>query len=117
MERAKTIASGQAAPLAADVLSLAGLVDRIGRSLNRLDGAADTTFADSSHTALAALSAQLHRGVETVARLQGLGAKTAEPERPTFSISINLPPVVLASARGVEIPGTSVPDFGARRPL
>jgi hypothetical protein len=89
-DRARAIASGQAVATVDDIVTLSGLVDRIGRSLGRLDNAADVAASDGSHTALAALSAQLHRGIEVVAKLQGL-ADMAEPERSKFSVIINLP--------------------------
>ena len=90
-QRAQAIATGQIVPSHPDILSLSGLVDRLGRSLDRLDGAADDASADGSHAALAALSAQLHRGIEVVARMQG-GGDTDVPEKPRFSIQIVLSP-------------------------
>lgn len=89
-ERARAIASGQVVATMEDIVTLSGLVDRIGRSLERLDNAADVAASDGSHTALAALSAQLHRGIEVVARLQGM-ADIAEAGGPKFSVVINLP--------------------------
>jgi hypothetical protein len=84
--RAKEIAAG-GAPTAADVLSLSSLLERLGRSLERLEGAADHAAADNLHTSLAAVSGQLHRGIETAAKIQGLGAEQAS-EGPRFSIII-----------------------------
>lgn len=90
VKRAKAIVAGEVDPTADDILSLSGLVNRIDRSLARLDGAAEDAFDTKSHAALAALSAQLHRGIEVVAKMQGLGDQ--EPERAPYSITINLGP-------------------------
>ena len=89
--RIQAIATGQIVPSHLDIISLSGLVERLGRSLDRLDGAADDASSEGSHAALAALSAQLHRGIEVVARMQGLG-DDPEPEKPRFSINIVLTP-------------------------
>ncbi|MFM5913433.1 MAG: hypothetical protein ACKOPR_01615, partial [Chakrabartia godavariana] len=55
VERAKAIASGQT-PSADEVLTLTGLLDRLSRSLNRLEAAADEAVTDKMHSALAAVS-------------------------------------------------------------
>lgn len=88
--RAKAIAAG-ATPTVEDVLSLMALLDRLARSLDRLEGSAQVAAADGLHASLAALSGQLHRGVETAAKLQGLYSEappTGQQER--FSITIDL---------------------------
>lgn len=90
VERAKAIASGAAQPLPDDLLTLAGLLGRLARSLERLEAAADASLAKNTPTALAAVSAQLHRGIETAAKMQGLYAEPAQPAAPAFSIIFNL---------------------------
>jgi len=90
VERAKAIIMGQQ-PVATDLLSLNGLLDRLARSLERLEGAADMAAGDNMHAALAAVSGQLHRGIETAGKLQGLYAEPEVQRQPPFSITINLP--------------------------
>jgi hypothetical protein len=98
--RAKAIASGTVQPVPDDILSLTGLLGRLARSLERLESAADTSLADNIPTALAAVSGQLHRGIETAAKMQGLYVEPVQPAAPTFSIIFNLdatePPPVAA---------------------
>ncbi len=90
--RAKAIAAGKAEPTLAERISLTGLLEKIDRSLQRLETAAGIALADNVPTALAAVSGQLHRGVETAARLQGLGPTPQEPaEGSKFNIVINIP--------------------------
>ncbi len=90
VKRAKAILKG-APPAAADVLTLTGLLERVARSLDRLDGAADAAAADNLHAALAAVSGQLYKGVETAAKLQGMYSDVSPADRVPFSIQINLP--------------------------
>ena len=90
VERAKAIIMGQQ-PVATDLLSLNGLLDRLARSLERLEGAADTAAGDNLHAALAAVSGQLHRGIEVAGKLQGLYAEPETQRQAPFSITINLP--------------------------
>ncbi len=88
--RAKAIAMGDM-PSAQEVLSLTGLLDRLTRSLDRLEGSADAAANDNLHSALAAVSGQLHRGVEAAAKLQGLYAEPDVGQQSKFSISIVIP--------------------------
>lgn len=90
VERAKAIVMGDM-PSAAEVLTLTSLLDRLGRSLDRLEGAADAAASDSLHSALAAVSGQLHRGVEAAAKLQGLYAEPEMQQQAKFSINIVVP--------------------------
>lgn len=90
VERAKAIAMGDA-PSPQEVLTLTGLLDRLARSLDRLEGAADTAANDNLHSALAAVSGQLHRGIEGAAKLQGLYAEPDIQQQSRFSINIVLP--------------------------
>lgn len=90
VERAKAIVLGEA-PSAHEVLTLTGLLDRLARSLDRLEGAADAAATDNLHSALAAVSGQLHRGVETAAKLQGLYAEPEAQQHAKFSINIVIP--------------------------
>ena len=107
VKRAKEILQG-AAPAATDVLTLTGHLERIARSLDRLEGAADSAAADKLHAALAAVSGQLHRGVETAAKLQGFYADPATSTDSKFSISIVIPEV---GAR--PLPNNITPSHGA----
>jgi len=91
VERAKAIVMGET-PSVTEVLSLTGLLERVARSLDRLEGAADAAATDNLHSALAAVSGQLHRGVEAAAKLQGIGAMPAVQQETKFSISIVVPP-------------------------
>ena len=90
VQQAKAIVAGQA-PTPGEVLSLTGLLERLARSLDRLDSAADAAAGESLHAALAAVTGQLHKGVETAAKLQGLYTDADQPAREKFSITINLP--------------------------
>ncbi len=78
-------------PTPQEVLSLTGLLDRLTRSLDRLEGSADAAANDNLHSALAAVSGQLHRGVEAAAKLQGLYAEPEISQQTKFSINIVLP--------------------------
>lgn len=90
VERAKSIAMGEI-PTAHEVLTLTGLLNRVARSLDRLEGAADTAANDNLHSALAAVSGQLHRGIEAAAKLQGLYAEPDVQQHAKFSINIVIP--------------------------
>lgn len=90
VERAKAIVMGEM-PSPHDVLTLTSLLDRLSRSLDRLEGAADAAATDNLHSALAAVSSQLHRGVEAAAKLQGLYAEPEVSEQSKFSINIVVP--------------------------
>lgn len=92
VERARAIAAG-ALPSAHEVLTLTGLLDRLVRSLDRLEDAAVAAANDNIHSALAAVSGQLHRGVEAAAKLQGFYAEPNLRQQSTFSISIVIPQV------------------------
>lgn len=92
VQRAKAILTGEM-PSAAEVLTLTGLLDRLGRSLDRLEGAADAAATDNLHSALAAVSGQLHRGVEAAAKLQGLYAEPEIQSQTKFSVNIVIPNV------------------------
>lgn len=89
VRRAEGIVRGDQ-PAISDLLGSHGLLERLARSLERLEGAADAAAEGELHGSLAALSGQIHRGVEASAKLQGLYADSAEQNRPTFSIQINI---------------------------
>jgi len=78
-------------PSAADMLTLTNLLDWLGRSLDRLEGAAYAAATDSLHLVLVAVRGQLHRGGEAAAKLQGLYAEPEAKAHTHFSISILLP--------------------------
>lgn len=90
VQRAKAIAMGDMAS-PQEVLTLTGLLDRLVRSIDRLEGAADAAANDNLHSALAAVSGQLHRGVESAAKLQGLYAESEVQQHTKFSINIVIP--------------------------
>ena len=91
--RAREIAAG-AAPTPQEVLTLTGLLDRLVRSLDRLEGSAQVAAADGLHASLAALSGQLHRGIEAAGKLQGFysDAQQVQPQD-KFSIRIVIPQI------------------------
>lgn len=90
VERARSIVGG-GSPSVSDVLTLSNLVSRLSRSLERLEQAADNAADGQLHSALTAVSGQLHRGVETAAKLQGLYVEPVAQQRSTFSIKIIFP--------------------------
>jgi hypothetical protein len=97
--RAKQIAAGEV-PTIEEVLSLAGLLERVARSLDRLEGSAQVAHQEGLHASLAALSGQLHRGVETAAKLQGLYSDAPMQDAGSkFSVTINLPQLDTPPAR------------------
>jgi hypothetical protein len=88
--RAKAIAAG-AAPTVEDVLSLNGLLERISRSLERLENGAISASSENLHAAHAGLAAQLHRGIEAVGKLRGYYSDAPQrSEQDRFSITIQL---------------------------
>jgi len=89
VERAKAIVNGSA-PTAADALSIGGLLSTLGRSLERLEGAADLAAGEKAMAALAALSGQLHRGIEAAAKIQGIGSAAQPAAGDGFTVNINL---------------------------
>ena len=109
--KAKAIVAGKQ-PTALDLLTLEGLLCRLGRSLDRLEGAAEAAAEDNLHASLAAVSGQLHRGIEAAGKLQGLGAEP-EGQRASFSITINLPsdssPAAKQVLADVETEKTQIP--------
>ena len=92
VQRARAIVSGEVAT-PGDVMSLTSLLDRLTRSLDRLEGAADAAAVEGLHAALANVSGQLHKGVETAARLGGFYSDAEQAAGEKFSISIILPDV------------------------
>jgi len=91
VRRAEGIVSGSQ-PDIGDLLGSHGLLERLARSLERLEGAADAAAGSEMHGALAALSGQIHRGVEAAGKLQGFYSSDDGQDRPSFSIQINLGP-------------------------
>ena len=90
--RAKAIASGEVTANHDDILSLTALMGRLARSLERLEVAADSAAGSDLHQSLAALSGQLHRGIESAAKIQGLYAEPAATDGPPrFSLTITMP--------------------------
>lgn len=106
--RAKAIAAGKA-PSPQDVLDLTGLLDRVARSLERLEGAAQTAATTKAHLPLAALSGQLHKGIETAARLQGIGRQDDKPPAAGLTINIALPPNPMQPVKGIVAESVAVP--------
>ena len=90
VDRAKAIVSREVVANHADILSLSGLLERLARSLERLEGAADTAAGENLHMPLAALSGQLHRGIESAAKIQGLYTDAPPIGEPKFSLTINV---------------------------
>lgn len=94
-DRAKAIADGTLQATADDIATLVGLSARVARALDRLEDAADGAAAGAAYSALAALSGQVFRGVETAGRLHGLygDGKARGEEAQTFTVNIVLPPL------------------------
>lgn len=121
--RAREIAAG-AAPTPQEVLTLTGLLDRLVRSLDRLEGNAQVAAADGLHASLAALSGQLHRGIEAAGKLQGFysDVQQVRPEE-KFSVQIILPqpakpspmPLDVTPERHSEASDAPLPQVTARR--
>lgn len=117
VERAKAIVAGDVVPNVDDILSLAALLERLARSLERLESAADKSVADEQPMALAALSGQLHRGIEAAAKLTGTG--DTGPETPSFGVQIvirgdkaDMLPAAAPSSRGAGVLGAVVENDG-----
>jgi hypothetical protein len=88
--RAKAIAAG-ATPTVEDVLSLSGLLERISRSLDRLENGAISASTENLHAAHAALAGQLHRGIEAAGKLRGYYSDApAQSGGEKFTITINV---------------------------
>lgn len=92
VDRAKAITSGAVTPSHQDIISLTGLLERLARSLGRLETAADTAAAGELHVPLATLSSQLHRGIEAAAKIQGFYADAQTEGQPRLTVNIALPP-------------------------
>jgi hypothetical protein len=125
VQRAKAIVAGTVQPNIEDVLDLSSLLTRVAETLNLLQGNAKAAAEDGQHGALAALSAQTFRGVDTAAKLQGLYETTPAPSgNDKFSIEIVLgqqPNAAPTSRNTIDItpqPKASIPapripsDFG-----
>jgi hypothetical protein len=104
-KRHKAIATGQATPTPSEALDLAGLLGRMSRSMDRLDAAAEKAATDNAVAALAAASAQLHRGIEIVAKLAGIGAQPAVQTSTPATIIIQISPDDLPASKGRVIDG------------
>lgn len=85
-----------------ELLTLEGLLAKLSRSLDRLETAADDAAGTGLHGALAAVSGQIHRGIESVAKLKGMYVEAAMPQRPSFSVVIQLPPEHMAQGAVIE---------------
>jgi hypothetical protein len=93
VQRAKAIAAGATASVD-DILSLSALMERMARSLERLENGAISAADENLHAAHAGLAAQLHRGIESVGKLRGYyNDSPAQSGAERFSISINLPQI------------------------
>jgi len=118
--RAREIAAG-ATPSVEDVLSLHALLERMARSLDRLEQSAVAASSDGLHTALAAVSGQISRSVETAARLQNIGYKdaTQAQQGEKFSVNIIIPQVNAAQPLTLDCTREEheapVPQLTARR--
>jgi hypothetical protein len=91
VDRAKAIASGKVDPTRQDIISLTGLLHRLAGSLERLDTAADSAATGGLHVPLAALSGQLHRGIEAAAKIQGMYAEPSAEGGPRLTVNISMP--------------------------
>ena len=88
VHRARQIAAG--APVSpAERLDLAGLTSTLSRSLARLEAAANDAAQGKALVALSALSGQITRAIDSVAKLRGIGAAD-KPGMGSFSVTINM---------------------------
>jgi hypothetical protein len=112
--RAKQIAAG-AAPTVEDVLSLSGLLERISRSLDRLENGAIIASTENLHAAHAGLAAQLHRGIECVGKLRGYyNDSPAQAGQDKFSVTINIDqPGTAPASRVIDGSAVRVPEASA----
>ncbi|MFZ4606419.1 MAG: hypothetical protein ACOYM5_09190 [Caulobacter sp.] len=101
VRRAEGIVRGDQ-PAISDLLGSHGLLERLARSLERLEGAADAAAGNEMHGALAALSGQIHRGVEAAGKLQGLYSEPEAKGGSAFSINIVIPPAADINSAGTE---------------
>lgn len=110
VERARAIVEG-GVPGLDELLGLEGLLGKLARSLDRLEAAADDAAGTGLHGALAALSGQIHRGIESTAKLRGLYVEPELQQWPAFSIQINLGGHEPANAPAVDLEAqaTAVP--------
>ena len=116
VQRAKAIAAG-ATPTVEDVLDLTALLDRLARSLDRLENGAISASTENLHAAHAALAGQLHRGIEAAGKLRGYYSDApAQSGGEKFSISINLPQVAAAPTHHPMIDCTPEPEASAPVP-
>lgn len=90
VERAHAILSG-ATPSPDEMLSLTGLLARLTRSLDRLERSAEIAANENLHSALAAVSGQIHRGIEGAAKMQGVYAQPEPVGEAKFSVNIVIP--------------------------
>lgn len=104
VQRAKAILEGSA-PTASDILALTGLLERLVKNLDRLDGAADAA-ADGQPAALAALSGQITRAIEAAGKLQGFYAAGEAAAGPRFSVTINMPKIPDQAAPAIDVAPT-----------
>lgn len=90
VERAQAILTG-AIPSPHEVVTLTGLLARLSRSLDRLEFSAEVAASENLHSALAAVSGQIHRGIEGAAKMQGLYAQPESAGETKFSVNIVIP--------------------------
>ncbi|MCO6418381.1 hypothetical protein JYK14_19745 [Siccirubricoccus sp. KC 17139] len=88
VKRARQIAAG-APPTPAERVHLDGLTDTLRRSLARLETAADDAAQGKALVALSALSGQITRAIDSVARLRSIGAPK-DPHRQGLNLIINI---------------------------
>ena len=77
-----------AEPTPEERIDLEGLTSRVSKSLRRLELAAEEAHAGGAYNQLAALSAQLTRSVEALAKLQGVGAQPDTGDKYTVKIEL-----------------------------
>ena len=116
--RAREIASG-AVPTPQEVLSLTSLLDRIGRSLDRLEHSAVAASSDGLHSALAALSGQISRSVEVAARMQNIGYKDTPQgqQQAGFSVQIVIPQLDTKQTGNSPVTIDCTPERGSEAPV
>ena len=120
VRRANEIAAG-AEPTPEERVDLEGLTRRVTRNLRRLEAAAEEAHAGGAYNQLAALSAQLTRSVEALARLQGVGAQPDSGDKFSVRIEISRPEIVPPSPAALPVafegPAPTDPGFTLRLPF
>lgn len=115
VRQARAVLAGQATTSLADIGTAQGLTSKIAETLERLEYAAELACVRSQYSSLAAVSAQILRGIESAAKLHGLYADASASGEVEQKFQINIVVNAPADARPAAIPATVIE--GAARPV